>query len=88
VFNVNPRPALHSVSFSSIVIESITFGLRSRLNTKGARNAMPLSFLTFEIATKESPAEKSLAPMSTVASSRVRPWLLWIVIAQPRASGS
>jgi hypothetical protein len=44
--------------------------------------------LTWEIATNDSPDEKSFCPRSITTSSSVRPWLLCMVIAQAKVSGS
>ena len=44
-------------------------------------NAKSLNFLVLDNATKVNPT-LSLSPISTTARSRVRPWLLCIVIAQ------
>jgi len=48
----------------------------------------PLSVFTREIATKDSPGEKSFGPRSSTAWVSVSPWLLWIVIAQANANGN
>lgn len=51
-------------------------------------NNKPDIFFTRDIATNESPGEKSAFPRSMTALSSVNPWLLWIVIAHASRKGN
>ena len=72
----------------NIFIDSVSSPRCSRWIPKGTRNANPFNFLIREIATNDSPDEKSFGPRSITAFSSVRPWLLCMVIAQAKVNGS
>ena len=69
-----------------MVSDSVDFWRQASPNRE--QNARPFNVFTREIATNDRPAEKSTWPSSMTASSRVRPWLLWIVIPQAMVRGS
>ena len=46
------------------------------------------NFLTWEIATNESPGVKSTSPRSITALSNVKPWLLWTVVTHASCIGN
>ena len=76
------------LSSFNIFIDSVSSPRWRWLQGKWVQNARPLSVFTWEIATNDSPGEKSFGPRSITTTVSVRHWLLWIVIAQANASGS
>jgi hypothetical protein len=76
------------LSCLNIFIVSDSVGFWRRVISNLLRNAKPFSDLTREIATNDRPAEKSERPSSMTACSKVRPWLLWMVMPQAMVRGS
>ena len=88
VSSSNPNCSHLRVSSLCIFFMRVSLLLWSQLIPNAVRIASPFRAFTREITTNDSPCANSLAPSSTTTWSKVRPWLLWMVIAYATVNGS